>query len=256
MTHWYQVPLKLICSGKFTVFEIVFFYSLLVTHNSLRYCCLLVYGGVYADVDTMTGPSLDAAVPPDAGFMVGLDEPGKKLDKRMCLWNGFIAAAPGHPFLARAIESVVNNIHQRFTSVDVARMHCPLPEMSIITSFAPLFVAGPCMLGSTINSLLGRHRQTTFKAGELSSANSTVQIPGRTILLQQNKIDMGAHRFTSVEPNLIVLSTDFPDSDDREKLEDYEHYSETRIRFETYGIDGVYRDNHRDTTALIRMKFE
>jgi len=55
-----------------------------------RYCVLLIRGGVYADVDVMLGPNLDAAIPPDVAFMVGLDEPGKKIGKRMCLWNGMI----------------------------------------------------------------------------------------------------------------------------------------------------------------------
>jgi len=152
-----------------------------------RYCVLFIRGGVYADVDTIMGPSIDAAIPEDAGFMVGLDEPGKKIQKRMCLWNGFIASAPGHPFLAKVIETAVNNIHQRFTSVDIARMHCPSPEMSIITSFSPLFVAGPCMLGSAINTFLGKHGQAQFQAGELAHP-TRLKIPGRTIILNQNKV--------------------------------------------------------------------
>ena len=49
--------------------------------------------------------------------MVPIDEPGKPVNKRMCLWNGFIAAAPGHPYLAKAIETVVNQVRNRFTSV-------------------------------------------------------------------------------------------------------------------------------------------
>lgn len=224
-----------------------------------RYCVLLIYGGVYSDVDTMMGPSLDAAIQNDVGFMVGLDEPGKKIQKRMCLWNGFIAAAPGHPFLAKVVESVVNNIRRRYTSIDMARDHCPLtgsskeemPEMSIIHSFSPLFVAGkqrgeirdiagnsrvslvqrvcrvgcssdalvplgPCMLGGTINKVLGRDGQTQFESGELhfepagqtkDGAKTALvhdeqsfsigldeephkRIPGRTIILNQDKWDV------------------------------------------------------------------
>jgi hypothetical protein len=132
-------------------------------------------------------------------------------------------------------------------------MHCPLPEMSIITSFSPLFVAGPCMLGSTINSLLGRHGQSHFEAGELLSKDGGIELPGRTVILNQNKVDMGAHRFTLLEQNLIVFSTDFPESDDREKLDNYEHYSETRVRFEIYGIEGVYKDSKRNSTSMIQL---
>jgi hypothetical protein len=43
----------------------------------------------------------------------------------MCLWNGFLAAAPGHPYLAKAIETVVNQVRNRFTSVDVDAQFCP-----------------------------------------------------------------------------------------------------------------------------------
>ncbi|KAL7547150.1 hypothetical protein ACHAWF_010465 [Thalassiosira exigua] len=80
-----------------------------------RYCVLLIKGGVYADMDVMLESNLDAAVPPDVGFMVPVDAPGSKPDHRMCLWNGMIAAAPAHPYLSRVIEHVVNNIRNRFT---------------------------------------------------------------------------------------------------------------------------------------------
>jgi hypothetical protein len=63
-------------------------------------------------------------------------------------------------------------------------------------------------------------------------------------------------KVTFVEQNLIVLSTDFPDSDDREKLDDYEHYSTTRVKFEIYGIDGVYKDKTRSTDRMLRLHLE
>jgi len=54
-----------------------------------RYCALLIHGGVYADVDIILESNLDQAIPPDVGFAVPMDEP------QACLWQGFIAAAPG-----------------------------------------------------------------------------------------------------------------------------------------------------------------
>jgi hypothetical protein len=39
-----------------------------------RYCVLLIYGGVYADVDIMLESTLDYSVAPDVGFMVPMDE--------------------------------------------------------------------------------------------------------------------------------------------------------------------------------------
>ena len=53
-----------------------------------RYCVLLIKGEVYADMDVMLESNLDAAVPPDVGFMTPFDAPGSKPDHRMCLWNG------------------------------------------------------------------------------------------------------------------------------------------------------------------------
>lgn len=229
-----------------------------------RYCALLIYGGVYSDMDVMLESNLDAAVGPDVGFMVPIDEPGKPVGHRMCLWNGLIAAAPGHPFLAKVIETVVNNIRNRFTSVDIDAMFCPNPELSVLHAFDTLFTAGPCILGSTVNKVLGRHGQTQFESGEIhpwseASRQGAFQstrfvsgmddtkdqrIPGRTIILHQDKWDMGAHRFTNLEQNLVVAATDMPDYDDREKLEDMEHYSKTHVKTGIYGLEKLYTDKN------------
>lgn len=39
-----------------------------------RYCVLLIFGGVYADVDIQLESALDVSIPPDVGFMVPIDE--------------------------------------------------------------------------------------------------------------------------------------------------------------------------------------
>jgi hypothetical protein len=193
----------------------------------------------------------------------------------MCLWNGFIAAAPGHPFLAKVVEIVVNNVRNRFTSVDYDNLFCPNPELSVLHAFDTLFTAGPCILGSTVNQILGRPGQTQFEAGELSPLNANVKLPGRTIILHQNKWDvrfcmtgtfefkqsphkhascwlscqMGAHRFTLLEKNMLVAGTDFPEYDDREN-EGVEHYSKTHVSTGIYGVDRLYSDNNRANEEL------
>jgi Glycosyltransferase sugar-binding region containing DXD motif len=43
-----------------------------------RYCVLLIYGGVYADVDIHLQSFLDISIPDDAGFMVPIDEVRKR----------------------------------------------------------------------------------------------------------------------------------------------------------------------------------
>lgn len=190
----------------------------------------------------------------------------------MCVWNGLIAATPGHPFLAKAIETVVNQVRNRFTSVEVDATFCPNPELSVLHAYDTLFTAGPCLLGASINRVLGRDGQTSHLPGELhdlwseETRDRTLQgtsfvmvdddddtllphrIPGRTIILHQNKWDMGAHRFTLLEQNLVVAATDLPDSNDREHLEDSgptEHYSKTHAKVGVYGVEHLYVDRER-----------
>jgi len=236
-----------------------------------RYCVLLIHGGVYADVDIMLEANLDLAVGPDIGFMVPQDEPGEPVNRRMCLWNGFIAAAPGHPFLAKTIETVVNNIRNRFTGVDTDSLFCPNPELSVLHAFDTLFTAGPCILGAMVNKVLGRHGQTSFEAGEIDLWERSKQaalekgtefiisvddkpndkIPGRTIVLHQSKWDMGSHRFTFLEKNLVVAATDLPDADDTANHEKpQEHYSKTHVKAGIYGLDRLYTDDVRANEEL------
>lgn len=207
-------------------------------------------------------------------------QPGKPVNKQMCLWNGFIASAPNHPFLAKAIETVVNQVRNRFTSVDIDATFCPHPELSVLHAYDTLFTAGPCLLGSSLNRVLGRNGQTSHVPGELHGLWSGKQrelskqgtsfvftgagddsddeshldhrIPGRTIILYQNKWDMGAHRFTFLEQNLVVVATDLPDSNDRDKVsenagddEKHEHYSKAHAKTGVYGVEHLYKDQKR-----------
>lgn len=125
----------------------------------------------------------------------------------MCLWNGLIAAAPGHPFLAKAIEMTVNRIRNRFTSVDVDATLCPYAELSLSHAFDTLFLSACCLLGAAVNNVLGRHDQSGYRLGELKFGDpSPFQVNkeivpvvkgadtrralaemGRTILLRTNR---------------------------------------------------------------------
>lgn len=222
-----------------------------------RYCVLLIRGGVYADMDVLLQTNLDEAIADDIGFMTPIDNPGIDVGHRSCLWNGLIASAPGHPFLARTIELVVNNIRNRFTSVDYDDMLCPNPVLSVSHTVDTLFTCGPCILGAGVNDLLGRHMQTQFEAGDVDAWGALGEggaatalpddprrrVPGRTVLLEQDKEDMGAHRFTWTDRHLIVAATDMPDYDDRPPTK--EHYSETHEKAGVYGVRKLYTDTRR-----------
>lgn len=184
------------------------------------------------------------------------------------MWNGLIASAPGHPFLARTIEIVVNNIRNRFTSVDYDDMLCPNPILSVSHTVDTLFTCGPCILGAGINNIIGRHMQNEFEVGDIdiwqkerevlnetnlkSGGDNSISVrpddprllvPGRTVILEQNKNDMGAHRFTWVDRHLIIAATDMPDYDDRPPSK--EHYSKTHEKAGVYGMRKLYTDSKR-----------
>ena len=160
------------------------------------------------------------------------------------MWNGFIAAAPGHPFIAKALEIIVNQIRNRFTSVDIDDMLCPGVALDHAHSWDLLFLTGPCVLGGAINSVLNKHMQTQINPGILdTSENVNVSIPGRSIILAQNKNDMGWHRFTWIEKNIIVAGTDMPDYEDRVH-QNQKHYSDKpeAIEMSLFGTKNIYKD--------------
>jgi hypothetical protein len=215
-------------------------------------------------------------------FALPPQKPGKRAGHQLCLWNGLLASAPAHPFLAKAIETIVNHVRNRFTSVDNDETFCEYHpnqtdtenlELSVLHHHDTLFTAGPCLLGSTVNRVLGRPAQTSFSAGEVKAAwddkdsssqiklgtsfvqgipsgadsdqQKQVRVPGRTIILRQNKKDMGSHRFTFVENNLLIASTDFPGSKDLKINKDnpqQKHYSSTHAYIGIYGVEELYTD--------------
>lgn len=119
-------------------------------------------------------------------------------------------------------------------------------------------------MGASINDVLQLHRQTGFEPGDielfpnheeqdddatdnlrmaLSANDRRFLIPGRSIILKQDKEDMGSHRFTWEEANMVAAATDMPDYDDRPKT--LEHYSKTHEKFGVYGLNKLYKDAHR-----------
>ena len=167
-----------------------------------------------------------------------------------------LAAAPGHPFIAKTIEMTINIIRNRYTSVDIDNMLCPvkghhrMPDLELSHSYDLLYLTGPCTLGGAVNTVLGAHIQTQIEPGEMNTRNSIVSsddvrhlIPGRTIILNQNKTDMGSHRFTYLEKNLIAATTDMPDFDDRKGAK---HYSDAKQENGgiMFGLKDVYKDLH------------
>jgi len=126
-----------------------------------RYCVLFIHGGVYADIDVLSTGDLDIAIDDNVGFFVPNDQ------FNACLWNGFIASAPGHPILADIIETIVNNVRERFTGKDILNSMChegEIIDMETVMNHQDLFTSGPCLLGAVVNKILGRAPQTAYHA--------------------------------------------------------------------------------------------
>ena len=124
-------------------------------------------------------------------------------------------------------------------------------------------------LTASLNDILKRHRQAGFGYGEIDLFATEKQeissgkhrranehylslvkpddprwlIPGKIVLLKQNKYDMGSHRFTATDKNLIVAVTDMPEYDDRPKS--IEHYSKSHVKFGVYGLTKLYTNQDR-----------
>ena len=177
-----------------------------------------------------------------------------------CLWNGFLAVAPGHPIIAKTLETSVNMIRNRFTSVDVYDMLCPTPIFTVCDGFVILYYTGPCMLGMSLNAFLGRDLQAHIEPGEIdlwevekkraaatdseffvSPTDPRLLAVGRIVILQNRLDDLGAHRFIWKERNMMICATDMPESDDRPK--NVQHYSKSRQFHGVYGVKRLFTDN-------------
>lgn len=125
-----------------------------------RYLALMKEGGVYADVDILLDASLDDFVSPSLSFFAPRDVVCEYADEPFCLWNGVIGSAPGHPFMIRAVERLINLILQRADLYDMERDVCRRVGRTMETwkvrSEPLLLASGPCALGVAVNDVIGR----------------------------------------------------------------------------------------------------
>jgi len=73
-----------------------------------RYCVLYKYGGVYIDIDTITIKPLRDIIEPDDTFISSRDK------NKDAIYNAFIASVPGHPFLYKMINYIIENIETNY----------------------------------------------------------------------------------------------------------------------------------------------
>jgi hypothetical protein len=178
-----------------------------------------------------------------------------------------MAAAPGHPYLAKALETVVNQVRNRFISVDVDAKFCPNPATSVLETsdlvFAStLFVSGPCLSGASINQVLRRNLQTQFETGDVWRLDAALyssrrqwnvgEYPRPHSHTTSEQKDMGAQRFARRDLNRVADVTDMPNSNDLDHdAAKKKHYSEMHSRSNIYGLENVYRDQKQANVDIL-----
>jgi hypothetical protein len=218
--------------------------------------------------------NLDSFVTPSMSFFVPRDIVGDYAGENFCLWNGLMGAVPGHPFMARAVEALLTNILNRVDYYDMERDMCQKAgstgEVWKMRALTILLLSGPCLLGSAVNTALGRRSfLAKYEPGWLTpeyfnNKTEVVDDIGDALLLIASRADMGALRFSDVNRNMIVASTGMTElskdpiltveqaGEIREVKTSHVHYSEFERVNDVFGAQSIYVDN-LVSNELIRL---
>jgi hypothetical protein len=108
-------------------------------------------------VDVMLETNLDALIEPGTSFLAPRDH-DKLLEN--CLWNGFMAAEPGHSILARAIEHVLRTVltggseAERFILAMSSRETTEIWKLRATSPNRHRYLYSGCALGVAMNQVL------------------------------------------------------------------------------------------------------
>ena len=232
-----------------------------------RYLVLMREGGVYADVDILLETNLDQFITSSLSFFAPRDVVAEFAGEPFCLWNGLIGAAPGHPFIIRAVERLVNLILERADVFDLERDLCRggkgSLEMWKVRLQTLLLLSGPCGLGVSVNEVLGKSSMQKIDTGwigldELEYGGKKDH--GDALIMVVDKHDMDGFRISDPEGSTIVASTNFiglekhareisnPTEAERKRQEKRKprkltHYSTSNKGIFVWGSSGVYKDS-------------
>ena len=112
-----------------------------------RYCVLYIYGGIYADIDTICLNTIDLFLNRDVEFITPIDlNMSEFVEKQGShnLFNAFMGSIPKHPILLDCINRVVYNVENN------------------IDPISKLDFAGPGVLGRAVNTFLGNNETSSF----------------------------------------------------------------------------------------------
>jgi hypothetical protein len=126
-----------------------------------------------------------------------------------CLWVGFIAAAPGHPVIARSIENIIRSLllgtHTNSMALERDLMgKCANPHVVDVWKFRSPnadYVFKDCSLGLSYNQIFG-----TSNMSPTSPIRLTVDQGETNRILVMAHDDAGATRLTDLGLNLLVAT--------------------------------------------------
>ena len=203
--------------------------------------------GFYADIDVQLDTDLDSFLEADVSFFVPRDCPIDRWpNSNYCLWNGFMGSVPGHPILIQAVEDVVNTVLNRLDYYDLEGVlirNDTKAELWKLRSIPILILTGPCALGMSVNKASGvQNPLRGFPLGWLPEAEGV-------LLLHTDRYDVGELRFTDLDRNVLVASTNadalarraIPQDIESSSKKESVHYSKSES--EIVGEYGVYKDN-------------
>jgi len=181
-----------------------------------RLCVLAIDGGVYADIDVQLDANLDSFIPQNLSFFVPRDT---NIDSwpssNYCAWNGLMGASPGHPIVLQGLQDLVNRALHRQDYLDIENDLCrahygPNLEVWKLRCSPMLLLTGPCALGMSLNRALGKPPLKSLDIGwqhHKGTKHDGGYDWGDVLLLLLDRYDMGELRFTDVERNIILAST-------------------------------------------------
>lgn len=149
-----------------------------------RYCMLYAEGGVYADIDTVCLMPLSELLCPADGFVSAASGPPRDF----AIYNCFIAARPGHPFLAAAIERATEALHRP-------------------GRYDGYIVTGPGNLGHAVNRVLGRAEDAPHAPG----ASGSSDLAFRLLEKRSATAEMRRHLAWEGHPALFTEYEDYKD---------------------------------------------
>lgn len=212
-----------------------------------RLLVLLRDGGVYSDIDVQLETDLDSFLAADIEFFVPRDCPIDRWpNSNYCLWNGLMGSTPGHPILIQAAEDVMNTVLNRLDYYDLEGSlirNDRNASLWKLRSIPILILTGPCALGMSVNKAFRIPDPLRgFPVGWLPEAKGV-------LLLQTDRYDLGELRFTDIDRNILVASTNadasaqkaIPQRTNHSSATASVHYSKSES--EIVGAHGVYKDN-------------